>query len=440
MAAQYSFPTLENREILECMSELGCTISEEQLTKPTPDHMMRVMEQLLDLFMGFSADDNAQIKFSGMDVFDHPEIHEYSVGQLAFHRSVIKLMRASGVYDFELRDISVPQYARVRKLFSAVINFAKFREEKVATFEQFVESTEALQNQKTDVDRRFEQLTAQLTQLRAQRKQEEPIINELQVENEKAEEQIRRLNLEQSSLKTKIHDMKQVRQEFTDKRDSDQFVILNLRAEITKLQSLVVRSPERVKKEIAEMSTAYTTDHETLRDMDRKLQALRTKVDGLNKTEKDVSKIIKQLKDVEEHMGKLKGASKEVKRLQGTTQEAEDEIRDLSAQEASLQRQLQNASARAAELDARQRLKREAAEREMQRWKAAQSETDKEGAKVSEEVDKLEEAARAMERRMQEIQALEQAEELKHSEEQELVEDKVRAFNRRILNAITNTH
>ena len=384
MAAQYSFPTLENREILECMSELGCTISEEQLTKPSPDHIMRVMEQLLDLFMGFSADDNAQIKFSGMDVFDHPEIHEFSVGQLAFHRSIIKLMRASGVFDFELRDISFPQYARLRKLFSAVINFAKFREEKVATFEQFVESTEALQNKKTEVDMRFEQLNVQLSQLRAQRKQEEPIIHELHVENEKMEEQIRGLNQQQSMLKTKIHDMKQIRQEASDKRDHDQFAILNLRAEISKLQNLVVRSPERVKKEIAEMSNTYETDNEILRDMDDKLQTLRTKVDGLNKTEKvpcfplnsthphtfpsdlvafsslslcflllptihvsvcpvcmqDVSKLIKQLKDVEEHMGKLKVASKEVKRLQGSVQESDDEIRDLSAQEASLQRQV----------------------------------------------------------------------------------------------------
>ena len=286
MAAQYSLPTLENREILECMSELGCSISEEQLTKPTADHIMRVMEQLLDLFMGFSADDNAQMKFSGMDVFDHPEIHEFSVGQLAFHRSIIKLMRASGVYDFELRDISLPQYARIRKLFSAVINFAKFREEKVSTFEQFVESTEALQNKKAEVDMKFEQLTAQLTQLRAQRKQEEPIIGELQDENEKMEGQIRALNHEQSSLKTQIHDLKQIRQEASDKRDSDQFAILNLRAEISKLQSLVVRSPERVKKEIAEMSTTYGTDNEILREMDDKLQSLRVKVDGLNKTEK----------------------------------------------------------------------------------------------------------------------------------------------------------
>ena len=39
-------------------------------------------------------------------------------------------------------------------------------------------------------------------------------------------------------------------------------------------------------------------------------------------------------------MGKLKGASKEVKRLQGNVQEADDDMRDLSAQEASLQRQV----------------------------------------------------------------------------------------------------
>lgn len=88
MAAHYSFPMLGTGEIMECMSELGCPLSEEQLTKPAPEHIARVMEQLLDLFMGFSADDHTQIKFSGMDAFDHPELHEFSVGQLAFNRSM----------------------------------------------------------------------------------------------------------------------------------------------------------------------------------------------------------------------------------------------------------------------------------------------------------------------------------------------------------------
>jgi hypothetical protein len=39
-------------------------------------------------------------------------------------------------------------------------------------------------------------------------------------------------------------------------------------------------------------------------------------------------------------MGRLKGASKEVKRLQGSLEQTEDQMRDLCAQEASLQRQV----------------------------------------------------------------------------------------------------
>ena len=86
-----TFPTLKNDEILTCLSELGMNMTEENLVKPVSEQVIRVMEQLLDMFMGFTAEDNAQIKFEGMDVFDHPEIHEDSVGQLAFTRSLLVL-------------------------------------------------------------------------------------------------------------------------------------------------------------------------------------------------------------------------------------------------------------------------------------------------------------------------------------------------------------
>jgi hypothetical protein len=88
MAGPSTFPTLKHSEILECLSELGMNMTEENLMRPVSEQVIRVMEQLLDLFMGFTAEDNAQIKFEGMDVFDYPEIHEYSVGQLAFTRSL----------------------------------------------------------------------------------------------------------------------------------------------------------------------------------------------------------------------------------------------------------------------------------------------------------------------------------------------------------------
>jgi kinetochore protein Nuf2 len=41
------------------------------------------------------------------------------------------IMECCGVPDFGFRDLMKPEYARTRRNISAVINFAKFREEKV---------------------------------------------------------------------------------------------------------------------------------------------------------------------------------------------------------------------------------------------------------------------------------------------------------------------
>ena len=85
----YSFPILKDHEILQCFLELGhgIQLTKDQLTDPTCEHITKIMEQCLDVFMEFSADENAQMRFSGMDAFDHPELHESSIGHLAFNRS-----------------------------------------------------------------------------------------------------------------------------------------------------------------------------------------------------------------------------------------------------------------------------------------------------------------------------------------------------------------
>lgn len=44
-----------------------------------------------------------QPAFSGMDSLEFPELHEESVGVLAFSRNLYKMMRASGIHDFSLK-------------------------------------------------------------------------------------------------------------------------------------------------------------------------------------------------------------------------------------------------------------------------------------------------------------------------------------------------
>ena len=52
-----------------------------------------------------------------------------------------KLMLACGIPDFSLKDIFTPTRERLLKMFSGIINFAKYREEKISVFKSYLENT-----------------------------------------------------------------------------------------------------------------------------------------------------------------------------------------------------------------------------------------------------------------------------------------------------------
>lgn len=47
-----------------------------------------------------------------------------------------KLMSKVGVESFSIRDLIRPEAPQVRRILSAIINFAKFREERMSVYEQ----------------------------------------------------------------------------------------------------------------------------------------------------------------------------------------------------------------------------------------------------------------------------------------------------------------
>jgi hypothetical protein len=53
----------------------------------------------------------------------------------------MRLMDCCGVHDFSLKDIAKPEHKRLIKIFSAAINFAKFREEKVGAYDEYIQNT-----------------------------------------------------------------------------------------------------------------------------------------------------------------------------------------------------------------------------------------------------------------------------------------------------------
>lgn len=76
------------------------------------------------------------------------------------------MMLACGFPDFSIRDVIHPDAKRLRKMLSALINFAKFRSERLGAFASLTRHTEDLVEQRSKAEVENEQLQRQLEELR----------------------------------------------------------------------------------------------------------------------------------------------------------------------------------------------------------------------------------------------------------------------------------
>lgn len=142
----YSFPELKSSEILQCMEDLRIPLNDQELNKPNPIVVQRILEHFADIFMGIPKDSfsSVQPSFGVMEMLEYPDLHLDSISLVSFYRTILRLMVEVGIDDFSLKDIIRPEGPRLRIILSAVINFAKFREEQLAVFEEFSRRSEEI--------------------------------------------------------------------------------------------------------------------------------------------------------------------------------------------------------------------------------------------------------------------------------------------------------
>jgi kinetochore protein Nuf2 len=141
MMNMYIFPTLNNGEILQCMEELRIPLTEQELNKISPMKMIKIYESFLDILMGVTREELEQPHFSILENLENPELHQQSLADITFFRHLLRLMNSVGIQDFNMKDLMRPEPPRVRRILSAIINFAKFREEHLTEFEKHARLT-----------------------------------------------------------------------------------------------------------------------------------------------------------------------------------------------------------------------------------------------------------------------------------------------------------
>ncbi|OWZ12969.1 Kinetochore protein NUF2 [Phytophthora megakarya] len=298
-------------------------VSEEEIRACDVGAVRKVLETFIESCMGVTREDMAQIAFPGLPTLHFPELHSESAPELTFYRTAQRLLVACGVDDFGLRDVLHPTPKRVRRQLSALINFAKFREERLAAFSEITSQTDELLTQKKKLQEENAAMQRELEQLLEEQQTEEPARRQLQEEVDELEKEINVLNRQQAVMRHEAEEMKIKRKKMEDDISSTRFNKIEAESESERLKRLLVTSPDRVKGELTNIGDHLETAREDLAELEEKHSAVMEFIGVYERGEKELTRTRALLKEIEQEMNACKDAKHQVKNVKVRINELE---------------------------------------------------------------------------------------------------------------------
>jgi len=341
--ATYSFPILSNSEILACLRELDVRLDERDLLRPTHDGLRPAFEGLLDILTGSDAETRARIDEEALKVLDEPELYMEAIPNLAFIRAMQDLAKAVGIDDFGLKDIFKPEYGRTRRNLSAIINFAKFREERLMQYEDAMAEQEEIERSLKEAREENARLKAQLAERDATGIDPDSEAQAL-ADLEREIEAIKLANYEDEAKEARA--------------EAELAIALAeeeaLRRELEELES---KEASKVGENEAKRERQAREEEEAR----RKLQETNEKLAEMQKVEDALKESIAIMQEIERDLQQQKEDEAKLKALQEEAVATEEEIWKLDAKIEQLQRQKQSMDEKMTRLKAQGKLKEEAA-------------------------------------------------------------------------------
>lgn len=270
---EMTFPTLKIPEIVSCSEELRVPMTEDDIKNPQPQVIRKVLEMYLELFLNLNADDIRQPTFEAM-MIDYPQLHEDSVPLLVKNAAMGLMLRACGIMDFSMHDVIKPQSKRIKKILSAIINFAKFREMQMASIDQLLEERDVLLNEQAVLEQDVDQKALELQNIRNDRAAEAPRVAQLEEDCKDLLVKITELNNEQAGLQGEVRAIKDEITDVSDQASKVVFEVQSVQQECNQMRSQIVQSPERIKKEIVRMGTNVEQEKAALAAAEHRVSAL----------------------------------------------------------------------------------------------------------------------------------------------------------------------
>ncbi|KAJ8600428.1 hypothetical protein CTAYLR_001402 [Chrysophaeum taylorii] len=315
----FSFPMLKTGEILQCLRELEISISEEELVECEKhrEGIRGATERLVELCMGVGRCRGTSVA----EGLEYPEIYEDALVEVGVFRNAASMMRACGVSDYGLRDWLWPNARRTRRNLSAIINFAKFREEELAAYAGLCEARDEKLAATAAAKEAAERAAAETRSVEFQTSDERDEARNASVDCGCLDAEIADLEAELGNLDRRAVDLEAVARE----------------AEAAAVVDRNVRKPDRIDSP-NDAALRLADDVEGLRErlrcergevsrLERALEEAR--YDGALAVD-DVVDARRAVEDIEQRINEHKAAIKDLKAARATAADLQLEIEDMA--------------------------------------------------------------------------------------------------------------
>lgn len=337
-APAYSFPILDVAEIHSCLHELQIDVSIDDLKRPQAATVHRIYTSLIIHCTGTTAEELTQPSAAGLADLENYAMHEDAVAVLTFLRALSDLLERSGVTVLTLNDIASPEPRRLVRNLSAIINFAKYREERVGVFTDMTRKTEELKEDLLQAEAECDEVQREYDALVAKQAAEKPAKDAIIEDCTRLESEIDTLNKRQAVLK---HEGAECKASITGARDklaSLQFEILGCEETVKKLESQIVNSPDRLRAELKARAEQLETEREAVDQVDRARREMQSRLDSVASAKTDIDGVCDYLSGVKGEYAKYKDVVREVKSKKMAIEDCEGVIGTMEAQKKHLER------------------------------------------------------------------------------------------------------
>lgn len=293
-----SFPVVKVDELIGVLQEMGLSILPDDVLKPQGHVAHRVFVAFLECLSGTTQEMMDGRRQEAVSAVDYKELYEDGLQMLMFFREVKDMMNAATLYDFTLQDITRPNPKRFRRQMSALVNFYRFRSDRIVEFEELVTGSEDLETKRNELEDDIDRQRSELARFKAERELDEPKVKEFQRLNATITDDLLAARNKQKQTIDELDELKKRKDSLAIKHAELAQEKFQIYEKITYLEARVVSSPSKMKNSVRDLAEQLDKDTVSLQETLKKVDEFKRNLDTLDSLNNDLETCMNAMHEV----------------------------------------------------------------------------------------------------------------------------------------------